>query len=195
VYANEIVMHQCEQAIFKMFMTTARIGECKDDRRHDMRITRVEALVDADDEYESAPVGIMISKACMFEIQMVDEHSFAAVCTSIIVLRDCLPIESSYYCQESDELSTSRLGLGRHQSKVLSFPVFRAREDHERAAQIGVAVFPQAQCTGVVEKHMEFVWPFGRRLENPSSSSVRSVALLLGRSLGTVPGRELQRSR
>ena len=34
------------------------------------------------------PVGIMISKACMFEIQMVDEHSFAAVCTSIIVLRD-----------------------------------------------------------------------------------------------------------
>ena len=40
------------------------------------------------------PVRIMISKAYMFEIQTVDEHSFAAVCTSIIVLRDCLPIDS-----------------------------------------------------------------------------------------------------
>jgi len=36
------------------------------------------------------PVRIMISKAYMFEIQMVDEHSFAAICTSIIVLRDSI---------------------------------------------------------------------------------------------------------
>jgi hypothetical protein len=38
------------------------------------------------------PVRIMISKA--YILKMVDKHSFAAVCTRIIVLQDCLPIES-----------------------------------------------------------------------------------------------------